>query len=141
MIAVDQTRTTKHARYSETPAFVDSVAANVGPSRESGSIPPATMRINEMTSGIWTMRRIHCMRRPLGLVVELSKLLVHMNRGVKPIDVKIATPLSSEVFVAVSGSYICVAAKSIATCVRRQTHKIVIQIHGELRPSPWRRIK
>lgn len=80
------------------------------------------------------------MRRPFGLEVVLSRLLVAMNRGVKPIEVKIATPLSSDVFGDVVGN-IVVAAKSIATCVRRQIERRVSQIHGELRPRPWRTIK
>lgn len=65
---VAQTKATKQAQYSleafrggntflqlltyAMPALVDSVAANVGPSRDSGSILPATMRTSEMMSGM-----------------------------------------------------------------------------------------
>jgi len=94
-----------------------------------------------MIKGTWTESRIHCMRRPLGLVVELRRLLVHMNSGVRPMEVRMATPEDTDVLGTLSIGVSCVVAKSIDTCTSRQTHSIVIQIHGQLRPRPWRRIR
>ena len=56
------------------------------------------------------------MRRPLGLVVIFRTLEVDMKRGVKLIEVRIATPVWSVVLDALAGGNIAVDAKSSATC-------------------------
>jgi len=76
------------------------------------------------------------MRRPLGLVVVLSRLVVAMNNGVNPMVVRIATPLSMLVFELLPTGYIVVAAKSSDTCVSRHIPNNRSHIHGALRPSP-----
>ena len=116
MVVVAHIRNVKQTQYMAMPALVGSVAANVGPSRESGSIPPATMRIREMIKGIWRRMRTHCMPLPLGLEVMFRTLEVDMKRGVKLIDVRIATPDWRVVLGALEGGYIAVDAKSSATC-------------------------
>lgn len=64
-----------------------------------------------------------------------------MNSGVNPIVVRMATPDSMLVFAKLPLGYIVVAAKSSDTCVSRHIPKSVSQIHGALRPKPWRTIK
>jgi hypothetical protein len=51
IVVVAHIKTVKHAQYIVMPDLVGPVAANVGPSRDSGSIPPATMRMREMIRG------------------------------------------------------------------------------------------
>jgi len=116
IVVVAHIRSVKQAQYMAMPALVGAVAANEGPSRESGSIPPATMRRREMTKGMCRRTRTHCMRRPLGLVVIFRTLEVDMKRGVKLIEVRIATPVWSVVLDALAGGNIAVDAKSSATC-------------------------
>jgi hypothetical protein len=116
IVVVAHIRTVKQAQYMAIPALVGSVAANVGLSRESGSIPPATMRSREMIKGTCRSMRTHCMRRPLGLEVMFRTLEVDMKRGVKLIDVRMATPVWKVVLDALEGGNIAVEAKSSATC-------------------------
>ena len=117
IMVVAHIRTTKQQQYKTMPAFVDSVAAKVSVSRESGSIPPATIKIREMMRGMYKSSRTHCIRRPFGPFVMLRTLAVDMNSGVKLISVRIATPVSRVVFDNLVSGYKTVAAKSSATCM------------------------
>lgn len=117
MIVVAHISTTKQAQYKTMPALVASVAAKVRSSRESGSMPPATIKMSEMISGIYKRSRTHCMRRPFGPEVMLSTLAVDMKSGVKLISVSIATPVSKVVSVNFVSGNITVAARSRATCL------------------------
>ena len=118
IMVVAQIKTTKQQQYRTMPAFVDSVAAKVYVSRESGSIPPATIRMREMMRGIYRSSRTHCIRRPFGPDVILRTLAVDMKRGVKLISVRMATPVSSVVLESLVSGYNTVAARSSATCLR-----------------------
>lgn len=118
MMVVAQISMMKQAQYNTMPALVDPVAAKVAVSRDSGSMPPATIKMSDMIRGMYSRSRTHCMRRPFGPEVMLSILAVDMNSGVKLISVSIATPLSRVVLVTLVSGYITVAARSSATCLR-----------------------
>lgn len=149
IMVVAQTSVAKQRQYSTMPALVAGVAAKVGESRESGSMPPATMRISDITSGIYNRSRTHCMRRPFGPEVIFSMLAVDMKSGVNPISVRMATPVSKVVFVSFVSGNMTVAARSSATLialavarlgprhhgntwVRRHRDKMMMHIHGKL---------
>ena len=53
-----------------------------------------------------------------------------MNKGVNPISVRMATPLSYEVFGVVFGGKSSVAARSIETWVRRTRARTAMHIQG-----------
>ena len=117
MIVVAQIKMIKQAQYKTMPALVASVAEKVTVSRESGSMPPATIRMSEMIRGMYKRSSTHCIRRPFGPEVMLSTLAVDMNNGVRLISVRMATPVSRVVFVRYVSGNITVAARSRATWV------------------------
>lgn len=99
------------------PALVDGVAAKVAVSRESGSIPPATIKMSDIIRGMYRRSRTHCMRRPFGPEVMLRTLAVDRNSGVKLISVRMATPVSRVVLESFVSGNNTVAARSSATCL------------------------